>query len=284
MINFRFITNLMGKLLLLESAFLFICIIMAAIYGESDLLAFVYTTAITLITGGAICAFVKVKDRILAKKDGYFMVTMVWIVFSVFGCLPYIFGGTLTSFIDAFFETMSGFTTTGSSVIPDVEIVPHATLFWRSLTHWLGGLGIIMLFIAVLPSLGIESRDLYVAETTGPTHSKASFTFTGTARKMWILYVILTLLQSVLMCLGGMDVFDSVCHAMSTMATGGFSTKSNSIAYWDSAYIQYVIIIFMFIAGICSSQLSPVSLLALVYTPATGAALKKVFVMQYSKL
>ena len=250
MINFRFITNLMGKLLLLESAFLFICIIMAAIYGESDLLAFVYTTAITLITGGAICAFVKVKDRILAKKDGYFMVTMVWIVFSVFGCLPYIFGGTLTSFIDAFFETMSGFTTTGSSVIPDVEIVPHATLFWRSLTHWLGGLGIIMLFIAVLPSLGIESRDLYVAETTGPTHSKASFTFTGTARKMWILYVILTLLQSVLMCLGGMDVFDSVCHAMSTMATGGFSTKSNSIAYWDSAYIQYVIIIFMFIAGI----------------------------------
>lgn len=250
MINFRFITNLMGKLLLLESAFLFICIIMAAIYGESDLLAFVYTTAITLITGGAICAFVKVKDRILAKKDGYFMVTMVWIVFSVFGCLPYIFGGTLTSFIDAFFETMSGFTTTGSSVIPDVEIVPHATLFWRSLTHWLGGLGIIMLFIAVLPSLGIESRDLYVAETTGPTHSKASFTFTGTARKMWILYVILTLLQSVLMRLGGMDVFDSVCHAMSTMATGGFSTKSNSIAYWDSAYIQYVIIIFMFIAGI----------------------------------
>ena len=150
MINFRFITNLMGKLLLLESAFLFICIIMAAIYGESDLLAFVYTTAITLITGGAICAFVKVKDRILAKKDGYFMVTMVWIVFSVFGCLPYIFGGTLTSFIDAFFETMSGFTTTGSSVIPDVEIVPHATLFWRSLTHWLGGLGIIMRYCLAL--------------------------------------------------------------------------------------------------------------------------------------
>lgn len=250
MINFRFIANLMGRLLILESAFLFVCIIVAAIYNESDLLAFVYTTAITLITGASTCAFVKVKDRILAKKDGYFMVTIVWIVCSVFGCLPYIFGGTLTSFTDAFFETMSGFTTTGSSVIPNIEEVPHATLFWRSLTHWQGGLGIIMLFIAILPSLGIESRDLYVAETTGPTHNKASFTFTGSARKMWILYVSLTFLQSFLMCLGGMNVFDSICHAMSTMATGGFSTKANSIAYWDSAYIQYVIIIFMFIAGI----------------------------------
>lgn len=250
MINFRFVTNLMGRLLLIESAFLFLCAIMALCYGEPDFMAFIYTTAITLTAGGAICYFVKIKDRILAKKDGYFMVTMVWIVFSLFGCLPYIFGNTLPSFTDAFFETMSGFTTTGSSVITDIEAVPHATLFWRSLTHWLGGLGIIMLFIAILPSLGIESRDLYVAETTGPTHSKTSFTFASSARKMWLLYVILTLLQSILMSLGGMSVFDSICHAMSTMATGGFSTKANSVAHWDSAYIQYVIIVFMFIAGI----------------------------------
>lgn len=165
MINFRFVTNLMGRLLLIESAFLFLCAIMALCYG-----ARLY--GIHLYNGhhaygrGAICYFVKIKDRILAKKDGYFMVTMVWIVFSLFGCLPYIFGNTLPSFTDAFFETMSGFTTTGSSVITDIEAVPHATLFWRSLTHWLGGLGIIMLFIAILPSLGIESRDLYVAETT----------------------------------------------------------------------------------------------------------------------
>lgn len=249
MINFRFIANLMGRLLLIESGFLLLCVIVAFIYGESDLMAFFYTTVITLSAGFGMSYFIKIKDRVLAKKDGYFMVTMVWVVFSLFGCLPYIFGNTLPAFADAFFETMSGFTTTGSSVITHIEQVPHATLFWRSLTQWLGGLGIIMLFIAILPSLGIEGRDLYVAEVTGPTHSKTSFTFTSSARKMWVLYMILTLLQMVLMCVGGMDIFDSICHAFTTMATGGFSTKANSIAYWDSAYIQYIIIIFMFIAG-----------------------------------
>lgn len=249
MINFRFIANLMGRLLLIESGFLLLCVIVAFIYGESDLMAFFYTTVITLSAGFGMSYFIKIKDRVLAKKDGYFMVTMVWVVFSLFGCLPYIFGNTLPAFADAFFETMSGFTTTGSSVITHIEQVPHATLFWRSLTQWLGGLGIIMLFIAILPSLGIEGRDLYVAEVTGPTHSKTSFTFTSSARKMWVLYMILTLLQMVLMCAGGMDIFDSICHAFTTMATGGFSTKANSIAYWDSAYIQYIIIIFMFIAG-----------------------------------
>lgn len=249
MINFRFIANLMGRLLLIESGFLLLCVIVAFIYGESDLMAFFYTTVITLLAGFGLSYFVKIKDRVLAKKDGYFMVTMVWVIFSLFGCLPYIFGNTLPAFSDAFFETMSGFTTTGSSVINHIEQVPHATLFWRSLTQWLGGLGIIMLFIAILPSLGIEGRDLYVAEVTGPTHSKTSFTFTSSARKMWVLYMILTLLQTVLMCFGGMDFFDSICHAFTTMATGGFSTKANSVAYWDSAYIQYIIIIFMFIAG-----------------------------------
>lgn len=249
MINFRFIANLMGRLLLIESGFLLLCVIVAFIYGEADLMAFFYTTVITLSAGFGLSYFVKIKDRVLAKKDGYFMVTMVWVVFSLFGCLPYIFGNTLPTFSDAFFETMSGFTTTGSSVINHIEQVPHATLFWRSLTQWLGGLGIIMLFIAILPSLGIEGRDLYVAEVTGPTHSKTSFTFTSSARKMWVLYMILTLLQMLLMCVGGMDIFDSICHAFTTMATGGFSTKANSIAYWDSAYIQYIIIIFMFIAG-----------------------------------
>lgn len=249
MINFRFIANLMGRLLIIESAFLLLCVIVALIYGEPDVMAFFYTTLITLTAGFGMTYFIKIKDRVLAKKDGYFMVTMVWVIFSLFGCLPYIFGNTLPSFPDAFFETMSGFTTTGSSVINHIEQVPHATLFWRSLTQWLGGVGIIMLFIAILPSLGIEGRDLYVAETTGPTHSKTSFTFTSSARKMWILYTILTLAQTALMCFGGMDFFSSICQAFSTMATGGFSTKANSIAYWDSAYIQYVIVIFMFIAG-----------------------------------
>lgn len=249
MINFRFIANLMGRLLLIESAFLLLCTVIALIYGETDIMAFLYTTVITTTAGFLMAYFIKIKDRVLAKKDGYFMVTMVWIVFSLFGCLPYILGNTIPSFPDAFFETMSGFTTTGSSVLNNIEALPHATLFWRSLTQWLGGLGIIMLFIAILPSLGIEGRDLYVAEITGPTHSKTSFTFTSSARQMWIFYSSLTMLQTVLLLFGGMDFFDSICHSFTTMATGGFSTKQDSVAYWDSAYIQYVIIVFMFIAG-----------------------------------
>ena len=249
MINFRFIANLMGKLLMVESAFLLLCTGVALLYGESDVMAFFYTTLITAVAGFMMTHFIKTKDRILAKKDGYFTVTMVWIVFSLFGCLPYIFGQTIPSFADAFFETMSGFTTTGSSILNDIDSLPHATLFWRSLTQWLGGLGIIMLFIAILPSLGIEGRDLYVAETTGPTHSKISFTFTASARQMWIVYTSLTLLQTFLLMFGGMDFFDGICHSFTTMATGGFSTKQDSIAYWDSAYIQYVIIVFMLMAG-----------------------------------
>lgn len=249
MINFRFISNLIGKLLMVESAFLLLCTAVALIYGESDTMAFFYTTLITAAAGFLMTHFIKAKDRTLAKKDGYFTVTMVWIIFSLFGCLPYILGNTIPAFADAFFETMSGFTTTGSSVLTDIDSLPHATLFWRSLTQWLGGLGIIMLFIAILPSLGIEGRDLYVAETTGPTHSKTSFTFTSSARQMWIIYSSLTLLQTGLLLLGGMDFFDGICHSFTTMATGGFSTKQASIAYWDSAYIQYVIIVFMFMAG-----------------------------------
>lgn len=249
MINFRFIANIMGRLMLIESIFLFFCIIISLIYKESDGWAFLYSGLITACTGSILAFTIKPKDRILAKKDGYFTVTMVWLVFSIFGSLPYILGGTIPSFVDAFFETMSGFTTTGSSVLDNIETLPHATLFWRSLTQWLGGLGMIMLFIAILPSLGIENRDLYVAEVTGPTHNKTSFTFSSSARRMWFLYTGLTLAETILLMFGGMSFFDSICHSFTSMATGGFSTKQASVGYWDSAYIQYVMVVFMFIAG-----------------------------------
>lgn len=249
MINIRFIASLIGKLMLIEGVFLVLCIFISLLYGESDTLAFTYSALITIGAGLLMGFTINVHDRVLAKKDGYFIVSIIWIIFSLFGCLPYILGHTIPSFVDAFFETMSGFTTTGSSILNNVEALPHATLFWRSLTQWLGGLGIIVLFLAILPSLGIEGRDLYVAEVTGPTHSKMAATFNSSARKLWILYLSLTGLQTILLTFGGMSFFDSICHSFTTMATGGFSTKQNSVAYWDSAYIQYVIVIFMFIAG-----------------------------------
>lgn len=249
MINFKFIANIIGKLLFVESAFLMVCIIVALIYGENDVMAFVYSTLITLTAGSIMLFTVKVKDRVLAKKDGYFIVTSTWVMFTVFGCLPYLLGNTIPSIPDAIFETMSGFTTTGSTILNDIESLPHATLFWRSLTQWMGGIGIIMLLLAILPGLGIEGRDLFVAEVTGPTHDKFSSTFNSTARRLWIVYLSLTGAQIVFLVLGNMDLFDAICHSFTTMATGGYSTKQDSIAYWDSAYIQYVFIVFMFIAG-----------------------------------
>ena len=210
MINFRFITNIIGKLLFVESAFLILCIIVALIYGENDLMAFVYSAIITLGVGSLMTFTVKVKDRVLAKKDGYFIVTCTWIIFTIFGCLPYLFGGTIPSIVDAIFETMSGFTTTGSSVINNVEALPHATLFWRSLTQWMGGMGIIVLLLAIIPGLGIEGRDLFVAEVPGPTHDKFTATFKSTARRMWYLYISLTAAQAILLLLGNMDLLSRI--------------------------------------------------------------------------
>lgn len=249
MINIRFITNILGRLMLIESACFLLCVIISLIYGESDTWAFVYAALITGVTGSCMAYVVKAPDKVLAKKDGYFTVTFVWLFFSLFGCLPFLLGHTIPSFVDAFFETISGFTTTGSSVLNNIESLPHATLFWRSMTQWLGGLGIAVLFLAILPSLGIEGRDLYVAEVTGPTHSKMAATFYSSARKLWLFYLFLTCLETVLLLFGGMSFFDAICHAFATMGTGGFSTKQDSIAYWNSPYIQYVITLFMFMAA-----------------------------------
>lgn len=249
MINFRFITNILGKLLLVESVALLICMGVSLIYGEDDADAFLISAGITLAVACILIFSVKVRDRVLAKRDGYFIVSSTWILFTLFGCLPFMLDGSIPSFADAFFETMSGFTTTGSSVLGDVEALPHASLFWRSLIQWMGGLGIVVILLAILPSLGIEGRDLYVAEVPGPMHDKFSFTFYSTTRRMCIMYTALTAVETVLLMSGGMNFFDALCHSFASVSTGGYSTKTASLAYWDSPYIQYVITIFMFISG-----------------------------------
>ena len=249
MINIRFILNILGKLLLVESAALFLCMCMAFMYGENDAEAFLISAAVTCAVACVLIFSVKVRDRVLAKRDGYFIVSVIWILFTLFGCLPFMLGGTIPSFPDAFFEVMSGFTTTGSSILNDVEALPHASLFWRSLTQWIGGLGIVVMLLAILPSLGIEGRDLYVAEVPGPMHDKFSFTFYSTTRRMVIMYSSVTAVETVMLMAGGMSLFDALCHSFASVATGGYSTKTASLAYWDSPYIQYVITFFMFISG-----------------------------------
>ena len=189
-------------------------------------------------------------DKRFSRRDGYLIVSLSWIVFSLVGMLPYVLSGYIPSVSDAFFETMSGFTTTGASILNDIEALPHGLLFWRSMTQWIGGLGIIFFTIAVLPVFGVGGVQLFAAEATGPRHDKVHPRISVTAKWIWSIYLGLTVVCAFLFSLGGMSVFDSICHSMATTATGGFSTRNASIAAFDSAYIEYVTIFFMFLSGI----------------------------------
>ena len=207
-----------------------------------------YSGIITLSAGGIIWFFTRNAIRNIGKREGYIIVSFSWIVISLFGTLPYLFSEAIPSFTDAFFETMSGFTTTGASILTDIESLPKGILFWRAMTHWIGGMGIIVLSVAILPILGIGGMQLFVAEMPGITPDKLHPRITQTAKRLWVIYVILTFAETVLLMFGGLDLFDAMCHSFATMATGGFSTQNASVANY-SPYIQYIIIIFMIFAG-----------------------------------
>ena len=182
-------------------------------------------------------------------RETYLLVATVWLIASVIGGLPYMLTGVAPNFFDAFFETASGFTTTGATIIDNVDEVPKGVLMWRSLSQWLGGMGIIVLFVALLPKFGIKARNIASAETPGPTVTKLSTTFTGTAQRLYIAYLILTAAMTVLLMTGGLSFYDAINHSFTTMATGGFSTYGASIAYFESNYVTWIITIFMFLAG-----------------------------------
>lgn len=249
MIRRKIIFNILGKLLVGESVFLFLSLLVSLFYQESDSLAFLYSGLITFAVGGFSYLSSKGVKKDMGKREGYIIVSLVWVVFSIFGCLPYLFSGAIPSVTDAFFETMSGFTTTGSSILNNIEELPHGILFWRSLTQWMGGMGIIVMFLAILPTLGIGGRELFIAEVPGPAPDKLTPRIKETARNLWGLYASFTAVECILLMLGGMTFFDAINHSLTTMATGGYSTKQASVGYFDSAYLQYVIIAFMFIAG-----------------------------------
>ena len=227
-------------------------LITALIYREaSSVRAFSLVAVLSIGIGTA--AHLLCKDKISKLKytprESYFLVATVWLIASVVGCTPYILTGSIPDFFGAFFETCSGFTTTGSTVIADVESLPRAVLMWRSFTQWLGGMGIIVLFMALLPSFGIQARNIAQAETPGPMVTKLTSRFSGTAQRLYVVYIILTVSLAVLLMLGRMSLYDSVNHAFTTMATGGFSTYNDSIAHFGSTYLCWVIAVFMFLAG-----------------------------------
>jgi len=247
-INFKIILNIIGFLLILEGCFMFTGVPFSLYYCGNKCYSLIISGLITLVSGGVLWFFARGAQKIIGRREGYIIVSLSWIIISLFGTLPYIISGAIPEFTNAFFETISGFTTTGASVLTDIEVIPKGILYWRSITQWLGGMGIIVLSIAILPLLGIGGMQLFVAEMPGITPDKLHPRITQTAKRLWMIYIFFTFIEAMLLMLGGMSFFDSINHAFTTMATGGFSTQNASVANY-SIFIQYVIIIFMFLAG-----------------------------------
>ncbi|MFO7665779.1 MAG: TrkH family potassium uptake protein [Desulfobacterales bacterium] len=226
-------------------------LIFSVYYDDGSALPLIQSMAIALGMGLAIYfIFRRLSQPYMSHRNAIAIVTFGWIAATLIGALPFFQSGTFDTFTDCFFESISGFSTTGASVLTDIESVPKGILMWRSLTHWLGGMGIIVLSLAILPFLGLGGMQLYKAEAPGPYQDKLTPRIRDTASALWRIYLALTLVMIILLICGGMDIFDSICHTFGALATGGFSTKNLSIAHYNSAYIDAVITIFMLLAGI----------------------------------
>ncbi len=249
MFNIKAILKILGFLLIVEGVSMLLAFAVSLIYQEHDIIPLLKSSLLCIFIGGITVFTTQNAKKNISKSDGFIIVSLVWVIFSFFGSIPYLLSNSIPTLTDAFFETMSGFTTTGSSILNDIESLPHGILFWRSMTQWLGGMGIIVLSLAILPVFGIGGMQLFAAEVPGPTPDKLNPKIQQTAKNLWAIYVLFTLAETVLLWMGGMSLFDAINHSFTTMATGGYSTKQASIAHWDSAYIQYIVIFFMFLAG-----------------------------------
>lgn len=260
-INFKLIFRIISLLLIIEGISMLTALPFSVYFhpeslndfqlfkATSDFYPILIAAIVTMLIGLLIVVYTRKLNKVApTKKEAYLVVSFSWIAISIFGSLPFYLSGYFGSFTDSFFETMSGFTTTGASILSDIESIPEGLLFWRSLTHWIGGMGIIVLSLAILPLLGIGGMQLFSAEAPGPTADKIHPKVKEMAKRLWGIYVLLTLVQTGLLMLGEMNFFDAICHSFATMATGGFSTQNDSVAGY-SAYTQYIIIIFMILAG-----------------------------------
>ena len=251
LINYRSLIRIIGYLLVIEALFMLIPFIVSLVYKETDYFAFAVGAAITALSAVAIFTCVPAGRRELGKREGFLLTGSVWIVFTLFGMIPLMMSSLSMNVTDAFCETMSGFTTTGCSVLEDIEDLPHGMHIWRCLMQWIGGMGIILFTLAVLPMLNSSGgMQMMNAELTGITQDKLRPRVSETAKRLWFIYMILTLVLAILLCLGPMDCFDAICHALSTMSTGGFSTRNDSIGAWDSWYVKLIVLAFMFLGGV----------------------------------
>lgn len=250
-LNYKIIFHILGLLLLCNGGFMFIATVFSFIYKDGVGIEMSLSALLTMFLGLIFMFQTREHEKKdLGKREGYIVVTFGWIFMSLSGTLPYLFTGAIPNFTNAFFETISGYTTTGASILDDIEGVQEGVLIWRSLTHWIGGMGIIVLAIAILPLLGVGGMQLFAAEAPGPSADKLHPRITDTAKRLWLIYVGYTIIETILLNIAGMSFFDAFNHAMSTLSTGGFSTKNASVAYWnDNPFIQWIIIVFMFLAG-----------------------------------
>ena len=250
-INWKIVFRIVGSILVLESLFMFLAAGVAAYFQGFDFRFFIISAIITFVFGLGIALPTGFKkNKFIGKKESYLSVVLSWTLFALFGALPFYLSGAIPAFSDAFFESMSGITTTGATVLTNIDTFPKGLLFWRSMLQWLGGMGIIVFSLALLPLLGGQAAQLFDAESSGLTHDKFRPRVTQMAKRLWGVYFLFTFLVIILLWCGPMSLYDAVCHGFSTISTGGFSTKQASISYWNSIYVESVISTFMIIGAI----------------------------------
>jgi len=248
--NYKMVGFVLGRIFLIEAALMLFPMGCAAIYGEwASIPAFLIPVLILLVLGLA-ASLKSPKDTKIYARDGLAIVALVWVLLSVFGALPFVITGEIPSFVDAFFETVSGFTTTGSTILTDVESLSHGILFWRSFSHWIGGMGVLVFAMAVLPMTDGRAMHLMRAEVPGPTCGKISSKLSDSAKILYAIYLAMTVIETVMLCAGGMPLFDALIHAFGTAGTGGFSNKALSVGAYNDPYFEVVIGVFMLLFGI----------------------------------
>lgn len=250
-INFPVILRIIGLLLIIEGLFLSVPLATALVYHENDWMCFLLTMVVTTVAGTIMTFGIRPRNPRMGKREGFLLTALIWVFFSIFGMIPFIFMEKQPmSVSDAFFEAMSGFTTTGATVMDSISHLSHGIVMWRSLMQWIGGMGIILFTLAVVPMLNHSGgMQMFNAEVTGITHDKLRPRISQTAKGLWLIYIVLTIVLFILLIIGPMDTFEAICHAFSTMSTGGFSTADASIEAWDSVYIESVMTVFMFLGG-----------------------------------
>lgn len=247
--NYKMVISILGKAMLIEALLMLCPMIIGVIYSENTYVAFLIPI-IALIAVGMPLSCLKNKNKSIFAKEGFVIVALAWIILSLVGAIPFVLANAIPNYVDALFETVSGFTTTGASVIKDVEVIPNSLLFWRSFTHFIGGMGILVFILAILPKYDSGVMHVFRAESPGPSVGKLVSKLTFTARILYGIYIAMAVIEGVLLVCGGMPLFDSVVHVFGTAGTGGFSVKNSSIAYYNSTYIEMVIAVFMFLFGI----------------------------------